>query len=169
MIWFSSLQVCQPNVSHIPSTPFWSITHSGWTIHLLNDPDSTDPDFTRLTSIFHEKVHFWVMRQSLSVTQAQNHVFIFIHSQPYPICATSHEVLLIFSFVMIFISINFSFPVAASPYQDLCLMPDWFALLSSFINLQYVFIKEILLKPFSVIILLYQKLQGTPYYLSHRW
>lgn len=75
MVFFSSSlpTKCFP----IPSTPFWSITHSGWTIHFLNDPDSTDPDFTRLTSIFHEKVHFWVMRQSLSVTQAQNRVFIF--------------------------------------------------------------------------------------------
>lgn len=68
--FFSSLTIKCP---HIPSTPFWSTTHSGWTIR-SNDPDSTDPDSTRRTSTFNGKVHFKVMRQSLLANQAQNHV-----------------------------------------------------------------------------------------------
>lgn len=47
-----------PNVFHIPSTSFWSNTHPEQIIHLLNDPDSTDSDTVRKTSVFNENVHF---------------------------------------------------------------------------------------------------------------
>lgn len=76
MILFSS-NLPTPNVSHILLTSFWSIIHSGCTVHLLDDPDSPDTDSTRKISIFNEKYIFKLWdKVSQSFKQAQNHVFI---------------------------------------------------------------------------------------------